>query len=56
MENKQSLPKVGKVSIFKLQLDKIFFKQITSDQSVISPRQNNYSRPRKTNPDEDRTP
>ena len=36
-EDKQSSPQIGKVLIFKSHIDKMFFGQITDEQSVISP-------------------
>ena len=36
-EDKQSSPQIGKVLIFKPHIDKIFFGQITDEQSVIIP-------------------
>ena len=35
--DKQSLPQINKVPIFKSQVGKVFFGQITCEQSVISP-------------------
>ena len=38
IRDKESLLKVGKVLIFKPQLNKIFFGQTTGEQSVIFPK------------------
>ena len=35
--DKQSLPHISKVQIFKLQAGKVLFKQIIGEQSIISP-------------------
>ena len=37
MGDKQSLPQVSKMLIFKLQVGKVFLKQTIGRQSVISP-------------------
>lgn len=38
MEDKRSLPQVGKVSIFKPQVGKMFFEQTTGGQNVSFPK------------------
>ena len=37
MENKRNIPQVGKVTLFKPQVDKVISGQITGGFSVITP-------------------